>query len=57
MTRATIAGGAFVSALVLLALALVVRDPTTEQGVEPAAATPPAITADVPGLPLWSHRR
>src|SRR5687768_14426082 len=38
MTRATIAGGAFVAALVLLAL--VVRNPTLEQDVEPAAATP-----------------
>ena len=49
MTRTTIAGGAFVSALVLLALA--VRDPATEQDVEPAVATPPTISAEVrPGF-------
>ena len=45
MTRATIAGGAFATALVLLALALVVRDRAPEQDVDPAAATSPAITA------------
>ncbi len=48
MTRATIAGGVFVTALVLLVLALVVRYPALEQDVEPAAATPPAITPSTP---------
>ena len=51
MTRATIAGVAFVGALVLLALALVVRDPATEHDVEAAAATSPAIAAEAhPGF-------
>ena len=51
MTRATIAGGACVTALAFLALALVVRDAALEQNVEPAAATPLAITAEVhPGF-------
>jgi hypothetical protein len=45
MTRATIAGGVFVTALILLVLALVVRSPTVEQDIEPAGATPPAITS------------
>ena len=49
MTRATIAGGAFVTALVLLFLAFVVRYPALEQDVEPAAATPPAITPSTAG--------
>jgi hypothetical protein len=48
MTRATIAGGAFVTALVLLILALVVRYPALEQDVEPAAATPPTIAPSTP---------
>jgi hypothetical protein len=48
MTRATIAGGAFVTALVVLVLALLVRDGALEQDVEPAAATAPAITPSTP---------
>ena len=51
MTRATIAGGACVTALAFLALALVVRYPALEQNVEPAGPTPLAITAEVhPGF-------
>jgi hypothetical protein len=42
MTRATIAGGVFATVLVLLALAAGYR--ALNQDVEPAAATPPAIT-------------
>ena len=42
MTRATIAGGAFATVLVLLALAAGYR--ALEQDVDPAAATSPAIT-------------
>jgi hypothetical protein len=46
MTRATIAGGVFVTALVLLLLlALVVRYPAQQQEVESTAATPPASAA------------
>jgi hypothetical protein len=47
MTRATIAGGAFAIALVVLVLALVVRDPAMDPDVGPSAATPPAITTEV----------
>jgi hypothetical protein len=51
VTRATIAGGACVTALAFLALALVVRDAALDQNVEPAAPTPLAITAEVhPGF-------
>jgi MYXO-CTERM domain-containing protein len=50
MTRATIAGGAFVTALVLIVLAVAVRHPALEHDVEPAA-TLPAITTEVhPGF-------
>ena len=45
MTRATIAGGAFVTALVLLLLASVVRYASLDHDVEPTAATPPASTS------------
>ena len=48
MTRATVAGGAFVAALVLLVLALVVTYPDVEPDVEPAAAAPPAIDPSTP---------
>jgi hypothetical protein len=44
MTRAMIAGGAFVTVFVLLLVAVVVRDPAGEQVVEPAAATAVAMT-------------
>jgi hypothetical protein len=47
MNRAAIAGGAFVTALVLI-LALVVRSPSEEQDVEPTAATPSAIMPSAP---------
>ena len=47
MTKATIGGRAFVTALVLLVLALVVRYVTLEQDVRPASATPPTITSEV----------
>jgi hypothetical protein len=47
MTRATIAGGAFVSVLVLLALALAVGRWALEQEVDPAAATSSAITPSI----------
>ncbi len=51
MTKATIAGGAFVTALVLLVVFFVVRDSAPEQGVEPAAAIPPSTPAeDHPGF-------
>jgi hypothetical protein len=50
MTRAAIAGVAFVTLLVLVVLALVIRYSAPEQDVEPAAATqpamPPSTTAD-----------
>ena len=48
MTRTTIAGGAIVTALGLLILAVVVREPALEQDVEPTAATPSAITPSTP---------
>jgi hypothetical protein len=48
MTRATVAGGAFVAALVLLVFALVVTYPDVEPDVEPAAAAPPAIDPSIP---------
>jgi hypothetical protein len=51
MTRATIAGGASVTALIFLVLALGVRYPAVEQDVEPAAATPPAITSPTKAAP------
>jgi len=44
MTRATIAGVAFAAVLVLVALVFVARHRAVEQDVDPAAATPPAIT-------------
>ena len=45
------AGGAFITALVLLVLALVLHDPILEQDLEPAAARPPAIATEVhPGF-------
>jgi len=47
MTRATIAGGVFVSVLVLLALALAVGHWALEQEVDPAAATSSAITPSI----------
>ena len=51
MTRVTMVGGAFVGALLLLVLALVVRYPALQQDVEPAATSPPAITAEIhPGF-------
>ena len=61
MTRATIAGGAFATVLVLLALAAGYR--ALKQDVAPAAATSPATTAldrdggggGPPGLPLRPH--
>jgi hypothetical protein len=48
MKRATIAGGAFVSVLVLLALALAVGHWTREPDADPAAATSPAIAPSPP---------
>ena len=51
ITRATIAGAAAVTALAILAFALVVRDPALEQDVEPAATRPLETAADVhPGV-------
>ena len=50
MTRATIAGGALITALVLLGLGLVVQYPALERAVEPTAATPPAVTASAPAV-------
>src|SRR5262245_16611261 len=51
MRRATLAGGAFVIAiLVLVALGVVARGPATEPRVEPAAATSPPITTEAPGF-------
>jgi len=48
MTRATIAGGAFVTALILLVIALVVSSPAVEPEVEPGTAIPPAIDPSTP---------
>src|SRR5688500_3169026 len=54
MTRAAIAGGALITALVLLGLVLglglVVQYPALERAVEPTAATPPAITPSTPAV-------
>ena len=55
MTRATIAGGTFVAALVLLLLVFVVRDPALKQGAEPTAASaatiiPSGPAAEAPGF-------
>src|SRR5687767_8012471 len=47
MSRAAIAGGAFVIALVLL-LALLLPGPAPVQDAEPAAATPPSTTSATP---------
>jgi hypothetical protein len=53
MTRATIAGAAFVMALVLILLIFFVRGPALEQKVEPAAAdtSAPTLSAMVPPEP------
>ena len=48
MTRATVAGGVFVAASVLLVFALVVTYPDVERDVEPAAAPAPAIDPSTP---------
>jgi hypothetical protein len=51
MTRATIAGGACVTALVLLVVGVAVRNPAQEHDVESAASMSPAITTEVhPGF-------
>jgi hypothetical protein len=51
MTRALIAGGASLTALVLLVFLLVVRDSAPEHAAEPAASIPPAGTPEIkPGF-------
>jgi hypothetical protein len=52
MTKATFASGAFVTAIILLGVALVVRDFVLEQDVVPAAATPLVITPFTPAAEL-----
>src|SRR5262245_16140545 len=48
MTRPAIGVGVFVTALVLLVLAVIVRYPAREPDVEPAAAAAPALTPASP---------
>ena len=50
MTRAAIAGGAFVAALVIVGAALVVLDLAQEQAVKPAPSTASGIATEAPGF-------